>query len=135
MSKITIKTTQINLETGESQKEKYSYNGVCTKKADAYFINYNDVVDGDTTGNTLRISKGYIRRVTRGTANTVIEFKEGIETKSEYATPYGLFVFRFTTKYIDIKEVEGHLIVTLEYTLSDDNASIAECEMNIVASV
>ncbi len=126
---ITITTTQKSADTGEEYTDKIYEKGIFREKDGRFFILYDKKEeDGSSSSNTIKIDKdGSVTRMVKGSIASNMRFVEGIETSTNYVTPYGTFGMSFKTARINVDNGEEYFKLIQNYLLSMDGKAVADC--------
>ncbi len=89
------------------------------KKADAYYITYNETgmtgMEGTTT--TLKVEEGKVTLIRNGTVSSTFVFEKGKKNISHYSTEFGVFTIGVKAEEIDSQIDEAGGFVSIIYSL------------------
>ncbi len=101
-----------------------------------HYIQYDEISeeDGKAIRNTLKISPNEVSYRKKDKFNTWMYFEKNEISQMNYPTPYGNLALYISTRIIDVTETQEKIEAVLEYTLSNNNASVSENTLHIIIS-
>lgn len=122
----TIKIVNLQSIDGVTKRTENEFDCEFYKRNESFYITYND--DADTGANKsrvfLKIQKDAVIMRRMGNFKSVMEFKEGKITDTQYRTPYGSISMQISTSRIINELLEEGGSLSIQYTLVMGNESI-----------
>ena len=103
---------------------KFSYDGSVVEEAGLYAINYHDT--SSNTATSILCTNGGVRVKRSGELTSSLDYIEGMLTKADLQTPYGILTQSAHTRRIEKKVSEKRIVIVLDAKQYVDDQLVGE---------
>lgn len=127
--KVILKT--VNIADGQREENTFCYNGRLDIKNGAHYLMYEEQTEDGIVNTVVKANENSAVITRKGTTGSVLKIEEGETHRTEYQTPYGIFLLLVRGIRVENKMESGSL--SLEYTLSTKGGEIGRniIELNV----